>query len=170
MNRNEKVWYACYGSNLNAERFRYYIEGGDCPYNGRNYPGCADQTLWTDSRTRTFAGELYFGNESRTWDGKGVAFFDPEANGTVIMRLYLITRGQLLDVQDQEGLSGDWYGWLVPLGEADAIPVYTFTSESRRPANPPSEAYLAVIREGLVEGCGLSEAEADAYLSAAIGN
>ena len=28
MRENDKVWYACYGSNLSAERFSYYIEGG----------------------------------------------------------------------------------------------------------------------------------------------
>ena len=35
----EYVWYACYGSNLSADRFRCYIEGGVCAENGRSYEG-----------------------------------------------------------------------------------------------------------------------------------
>ena len=32
---DEYVWYVSYGSNMLEERFRYYIEGGHCTYNGR---------------------------------------------------------------------------------------------------------------------------------------
>ena len=167
MDRSDKVWYACYGSNLKAKRFKCYIVGGYCPCNGKHYRGCADKTLWADSKVSRFNGELYFGNESGTWDGKGVAFFDPKAAETVIMRLYLITWGQLLDVQGQEGTSPRWYGRLVSLGEENGIPIHTFTSESRRPANPPSEKYLAVIREGLIE-CGIPVQTANSYLNKAL--
>jgi hypothetical protein len=168
MKTNDKVWYACYGSNLKAKRFECYIIGGYCPCNGKYYRGCTDKTMWAESKTRNFNGELYFGNESRTWGGNGVAYYDPEKTGTVIMRLYLITWGQLLDVQKQEGKSSSWYGRLVSLGNEDGIPVYTFTSEFRHEFNPPSDKYLAVIRDGLVNECGVSENEAGAYLASAL--
>lgn len=40
MKDNDKVWYACYGSNLCADRFKYYILGGECPYNGTLKVNC----------------------------------------------------------------------------------------------------------------------------------
>ncbi|MBQ1632286.1 MAG: hypothetical protein II049_05640 [Clostridia bacterium] len=169
MNKKDKVWYACYGSNLCADRFKYYIVGGDCLYNGKHYDGCEDKTMWTESRVRRFKGDLYFANVSRFWGGKGVAFFDPDGTGTVIMRLYQITYGQFLDVQQQEGPLPNWYGRTVLLGaDETGIPIYTFTSAQRGLPNPPADQYLAVIREGLVNGCGIGEAEVNAYLQSAI--
>ena len=52
MKENDKVWYACYGSNLCAERFMYYIVGGHCPFNDKDYDGCRDKTMWTESKIR----------------------------------------------------------------------------------------------------------------------
>ena len=168
MKENDNVWYACYGSNLHADRFRYYIEGGLCPYNGVQYEGCGDRTTWTDSRIRRFPGDLYFANVSGTWDGKGVAFYDPNGSGTVVMRLYRITWGQLLQVQRQEGDHPMWYGRLVPLGtEQDGVPVYTFTSAQRGTPNPPAAAYLELIRDALINECGLRKEAAETYLQAA---
>ena len=68
MDRSDKVWYACYGSNLKAKRFKCYIVGGYCPCNDKHYRGCTDKTLWADSKVGRFNGELYFGNESESFE------------------------------------------------------------------------------------------------------
>ena len=163
---DEPVWYACYGSNLSAERFACYIAGGDCRENGRHYDGCADTTLWTDSCLREYPGGMYFAQKSGSWDGCGVAFYDPLLPGTTHMRLYRISRDQLHDVQAQEGCSPRWYGRLLTLGvHEDGCPICTITSVMRHERNAPGEAYLGLIRRALVGECGLSEPDADAYLA-----
>lgn len=45
LKRNDMVWYACYGSNMHLDRFKYYIEGGLYTVNNRYYEGCSDKTL-----------------------------------------------------------------------------------------------------------------------------
>lgn len=165
MKENDKVWYACYGSNLCAERFMYYIVGGHCPFNDKDYDGCRDKTMWTESKIRKFPGDLYFANVSRSWGKKGVAFYDPNGSDMVVMRLYKITWGQLNDVQDWEGRSAKWYGNLVLLGsDEDGLPIYTFTSAERSADNPPHENYISLIRDALVTECGLSKEDAAVYL------
>lgn len=168
MKENDKVWYACYGSNLCADRFKYYIAGGLCPYNNVRYEGCDDKTLWKESKIRRFPGNLYFANSSGTWGGKGVAFFDPNGTDSTVMRLYKITWGQLLGVQRREGRSPVWYGNLVSLGvDDDGTPVYTFTSAHRGAETAPHENYISLIRDALVKECGISRTEAEAYLDEA---
>ncbi len=56
-----------------------------------------------------------------------------------------------------------------PAGSNMPLPLLTFTGDPSEvfsmPYNPPSDAYRAVIRSGLLE-CGMSGAEADEYLNA----
>lgn len=165
MNPTDAVWYACYGSNLLSDRFLCYLDGQKRSFYGVTLrsQGCKNKSLWTDSATELFPGRLYYAKYSRTWGG-GVAFFDPEACGTVRMRLYRITWEQFCSLQAQECGSSDWYSRSVLLGVGkDGAPVYTVTSPERYPSRAPSEAYRNVIRDGLLE-CGLSPAQADAYL------
>lgn len=162
---SDPVWYACYGSSLDAERFACYIEGGTCKANGRYYSGCTDKTLWTESMHSMFGGGMYYGNSSSAWNGKGVSFYDIKAPGFTFMRLYKITMGQLLEIQVQEGASNNWYGNLLCLGvNSDHCPIYTLTSVERRPENEPDPAYLELMKKAMVEQCGYSEKMADAYL------
>ena len=164
----DRVWYAAYGSNLQADRFRCYLQGGTCKENGRSYPGCSDKTLWKKSKVRSFKGRLYFGNRSSSWNHGGVAFFAPEGEGEVWMRLYRISRQQLLEIQQQEGCSDAWYGNLVFLGtEQDDRPVYTFTSAEKREKHAPDSAYLELIRTALMKECGMNKRKADRYLAKA---
>ena len=157
----DEVWYACYGSNLSAERFRYYILGGD--YMEKHYDGCRDRTLWKDSRIGKLPGRMVFGRRSGRWNG-GVSFYLPDAEGETVMRLYRITAGQMMDIMEQEGSSPNWYGRIVCLGYRDGLPIYTLTAESVNEQNDPSEEYREVIRNALVEDCGLTERDADCYL------
>ena len=129
----DAIWYAVYGSNLCKKRFMYYVEGGDCEENGRHYDGCHRKQLVSDEEFRTwFPGRMYFGNNSGTWNDKGVAFYDPSASGKTFMRMYKVTREQLKEIQGQEGKSASWYGRVLALGiHADGCPIYTLTSEFR---------------------------------------
>ncbi len=168
----EYVWYACYGSNLSSKRFKCYIEGGVCEENGRNYGGCySDKSLWIDSKVRKFPGTIFFANNSGSWDGKGVAFYDPDAEGEVIMRLYKITKEQLDEVQKQEGPSQRWYGRKINLGtEGDGCPIYTITNGVEISHNSPSEKYVSLIKRALIEECDLHVDEADKYLNNVVSN
>lgn len=132
LDENDYVWYACYGSNLDQERFLRYIEGGTA-VNGRTYQGCRDKSLWTDRKAAVYDGTIYFGNRSGSWDGSGVAFYDPDGTGQTHMCLYKITLGQLQDVHIQEGKVPNWYNQLLWLDEVDGCPVYTITASALRP-------------------------------------
>ena len=162
MRNNDLVWYACYGSNLSYDRFLHYIQGGW--YEGKWYEPCSDPTPPRDSRIRSFQGRMYFANRSR-WEGKGAAFFDPDGEESVIMRLYLITREQLAHVKTKECDRAEWYGREVRLGEEDGIPVITLTSVSPNPFNAPCARYVEVIRNALIKECGISEQETGEYLN-----
>lgn len=161
MNKTNPVWYACYGSNLSYDRFLHYIQGGW--YEGKWHKRCADPTPPADSRIRFYKGRMYFANRSR-WEGKGAAFFDPDGEESVIMRLYLITREQLDHVKTEECDRDEWYGREVCLGEEDGIPVITLTSVRPNPFNAPSARYVEVIRNALIAECGMAEEDADVYL------
>ena len=166
---SDRVWYACYGSNLKSERFACYIQGGLCAENNHEYVGCSDKTLWSGSCLRDYPGRMYFGQRSGSWKEagvpKGVAFYDPSQPGVTHMRLYQISRAQLHDLQFQEGGGQDWYGRILTLGvHADGLPIYTFTSEVHHAHNAPSGAYFNLIRNALIQECEIPEAEADAYL------
>ena len=162
------VWYAGYGSNLSGARFACYIAGGVCEENGRTYAGASDPTPPRAVCTDRYPGSLYFGNSSPSWNNCGTAFYDPSQRlgyESVYMKLYLITRGQLYDVMRQEGMSPNWYGRLVCLEvDSHGIPVYTLTSESRRPYNPPDPAYVELMRKVLEGEFRLGKREVKRYL------
>ena len=165
--KDDLVWYAGYGSNLSSDRFSCYISGGTCAENGRTYTGSSDPTPPRAVQKRSFPGTLYFGNNSSSWGGCGVAFFDPaqkDVCSTVHMKLYLITRQQLHDVMRQEGPSANWYGRLICL-EVDnqGIPVYTLTSETHRPETAPATAYTDLIAEVLQKEFKLGKRQIQSY-------
>lgn len=149
-----KVWYACYGSNISFDRFRYYITGGTYPLTGKTYPGCRDKTLPTESTPILIPYEMYFGNESRSWGRCGVAFLDISKPSVIIGRAYLITDEQFEDVHRQEGLTSDWYDKIVDLGVDRGYPIKTFTNSIRRQENRPSAVYLQEIERGMRELIG----------------
>ena len=174
-NLTEKVWYACYGSNLLEERFLCYIQGGQ-PNGAKTInKGCRDKTLPTDSEDFYICSELYFARNSGNWDNGGVAFirttFEPQAS--TLGRIYLISKEQLLDVAQQEtnteteltidfdkAISEEsftfkrrsWYGNLLYLGQHNDYPIFTLTNENDlQPLTKPSSNYLITIINGLKE-------------------
>lgn len=171
-NDDDAVWYAGYGSNLSKNRFMRYTKGGVCRENGKEYSGCTIDHLISNEEDRAwFPGRMYFGNKSGTWNHKGVAFYDPNASGRTFMRMFKVTRQQLREIQGQEGPSANWYGRIQALGiHADGCPIYTLTSETRRPANVPDETYLSLIIRALIEENGFTENEANLYLALCLNN
>lgn len=102
--RTDKVWYACYGSNLSRKRFLCYIKGGTPDFADREYPGCTDRTPPQDERNILIPHRLYFAHQSEIWGNAGVAFLDHERDHDMITlgRMYLISSEQFVQVFRQE--------------------------------------------------------------------
>lgn len=82
--------------------------------------------------------------------------------------MWKITREQYEEVKTQEGPG--WYGYEIPLGDEDGIPVYTITNKNNlNNILQPSEAYLKTIALGLKETYKFSNEEVANYLIEKIG-
>lgn len=148
------VWYACYGSNVNRERFMKYIRK------------CEDTTPPMEEEPMLIEHPIYFANKSGRWDNKGVAFLDISRKGICYGKRYLITLEQLEEIHIQEGPSERWYNKLVDLGSEDGIPIKTITHyPSDLEENMPSNSYLEVIRKGVQEAYpNLTKVDIEVYL------
>jgi hypothetical protein len=156
----KKVWYVAYGSNLLLERFMCYIRGGRFREYSKEYKGCTNRTPPECNKQYMLPYELYYGNKSSTWCGRGVAFIDADKKGECSGRAYLITDEQFYEIQKQEGSSANWYGRIVELGkDENDIPYRTFTSKIRNEDNEPSIEYKQIIEEGLEETRGQNNAD-----------
>ncbi len=143
MKKNDLVWYACYGTNLVLDRFMRYVKR------------CADSAAPRERRPLRIPHRLYFAKSSPKWDDKGLAFVNPveDSEEVTLGRAYLITRAQYEEIRFMEcgkNLNG-WYKHELPLGTIGKYPVFCFTAPGMLAANPPSEKYLDVLREGLME-------------------
>ncbi|MES2616685.1 MAG: hypothetical protein V4613_02340 [Bacteroidota bacterium] len=189
-NLQDKVWYACYGSNILEERFLCYIKGGQPKGAKTIYEGCSDKTLPAENEDCYISSELYFSKASSNWDNGGIAFirtvFEPQAS--TIGRMYLITKGQLIDIARQETntkteLTIDfdkaisdcsfifkrpsWYGNILYLGEQHGYPVFTLTNENDlQPFTKPSTNYIKTISEGIKEAHNFDDRTILEYLRA----
>ena len=180
------VWYVAYGSNLNAERFRCYIDGGSAAGSRRRNPGARDRTPVSGDRRVDLRHPLLFGGPSRMWAG-GTAYLDTAVDGHGVGRAWRISHGQFEDLVAQENQrpAGDvvidptvlWtggtvldarYGELVPLDPIDDEPAVTFSYITRPTPRPPDPAYVDVIRAGMAE-LGLSEVQAAGLLDPVLG-
>jgi hypothetical protein len=171
-------------------RLACYLAGGRPPGARRFYAGARDRTLPREDRAVHLPGRLWFGGESTVWGG-GIAFYDHDTTGPTPARAYRITTAQLADVAAQEmhrspapddpleaallsGIDGRHatgpgrYETLVAVGQLDGLPMLTFTAphgHADMPHAAPSAAYVAMIRAGLREAHGWSDAEVAAYLA-----
>jgi hypothetical protein len=146
--RPERVWYASYGSNLSAQRFLTYIEGGRPPGVRTRHIGCRDATPPLDDIAIRYTGALHFACESGRWGGQGIGFLDDTRTSQALGRAYNITSEQFDDVVAQEngGLrkgtptpltevldkgslttASGLYSQLVHIGDYNNMPVVTFT-------------------------------------------
>lgn len=146
---NDLVWYACYGSNMLEERFMCYIQGGICRFNNGSYSGCSDKTPPLKSLPVIIPYRMYFAKASLRWENKGVAFLDSNMSGYTLGRMYLITKEQFLEVQQQEGPA--WYGKKLLLGEKDGYDIVTFTNHCTLEENAPGQNYMNVLKLGMAE-------------------
>ena len=187
------VWYAGFGSNLSGERLSKYLQGGSAQGASRAERGARDPALPTHSERFVTQHQLYFALESTKWGGGGVAFLSPEptANSLLNARCHLhrITSEQFGDVYAQENrqpgpitldfdlleigspldLLDTVYGRVLMLDtHSNGEPIVTFTSAVGLQPNPPSEAYLNVVRSGLKEAFALDERAIADYLDGAI--
>lgn len=194
MIKQDKIWYASYGSNLLEDRFECYIKGGKPIGSNNLYQGCTDKTLPTESEEIYIKSELYFANKSKSWNGSGVGFIktDFDESKTTLGKMYLITKEQFIEVVKQETKNnGDlyidyekarksgslifkeksWYGNLIYLGEQNGNPIFTFTNEKNLTdkINAPSEEYLSIIINGIKETYNLSDLDIKEYLEKAEG-
>jgi hypothetical protein len=176
------VWYAAFGTNLSPARLDCYLRGGLPPGASRVHEGCRDPTPPRDQRPITIAGRLRFAGESTMWGG-GMAFFSPAGEGVVHARAYLLRLEQFGDLVAQEtrqpvgrtlvlaekgptrhGLSRV-YDVVLDLGDIDGHRLLTLSATHDHPANPPSEAYVRTMLDGLAEGFGLEPESRVAYLA-----
>ena len=58
------VWYACYVSNINYNRFMYYING-DINENYGTINGCVDKSKPVEEKKYIFKCPIYFSGESK---------------------------------------------------------------------------------------------------------
>lgn len=143
----EYVWYVAYGSNMNLERFMYYIKGGYYPLTGVSHAGCQDRSDPLDSYPFRIPYVRYFGLSYTNWGQGGVAFIDPMVRGSTLGRAYLITKQQYLGIKAQEG---PHYQYDLDLGEFKGHPVITCTSDRHVPGiAEPSPLYRFVYEQGL---------------------
>jgi hypothetical protein len=192
-NLQDKVWYACYGSNILEERFLCYIKGGQPKGAKTIYEGCIDRTLPTDNEEFYICSELYFARQSDNWNNGGVAFirtlFEPQVS--TIGRIYLVTKGQLIDIARQETntkteLTIDfdraiengsyifkkpsWYGNLLYLGQQNEYPIFTLTNENNlQPLTKPSKSYIKTISDGIKEVHHFDDKTVFEYLKTKLG-
>jgi hypothetical protein len=174
---NEKpqyVWYASYGSNINADRFLCYIKGGQPEGSAQVETGCKDPSLPVDDSTFIIDHPLYFAKEAGRWESQGVAFIglNKDNGNSTYSKKYLIKVDQFLDVVKQENNGIDfeidlnevkrqgsqvfqrdaWYGNILYMGEEKGFPIYTFTAPwdiNDVEWKKPSHAYLKTIIKGL---------------------
>jgi hypothetical protein len=181
------VWYASYGSNMDADRFACYIAGGTPQGGSRNYVGCEDKSLPVADMGIEMPQQLYFAGESKVWTG-GLAFLSHGLGHEPTKgKAYLITPNQFEQVAAQESwrdqpLSLDMtalraagrltmgdgtgnYDEMIYCGDQDGFPIISFTAPTeRRPYTKPSGAYLRMISGGLRRAHDLSNEEVYAYL------
>jgi hypothetical protein len=184
------VWYVSYGSNMSADRFACYIEGGLPPGGSRENPGARDRRLPARTIPVDLPGTVYFAGESPQWGG-GVAFYDHAAPGGAAARGYLVTAEQFADIAAQEmyraphdgnplaelvrsPLDGGRhqvgpgrYETLLEVGRHEDLPLLTFTSPHGRDHvehTRPTEAYLATVRDGLRQSRGWDDERITSYL------
>lgn len=187
-NKNEYIWYLCYGSNLSKKRFLCYIQGGQPIGSNKSYEGCQNKALPVKEMPVELNYELYFALCSKTWQDGGIGFIKADLNENQRTKayLYLITKEQFLEVVQQEIGSkkqveidfknitegnpyvfkeGVKYGKIIYFGEEDSYPVYSFThSQDLTVYSKPSPEYLKTIISGLAESHKISRQDVLDYL------
>lgn len=168
---NEYVWYVSYGSNMLRERFMCYIEGGS--FEGSRYrQPCEDTTPPVAVKTVEIPYDMYFGNESGSWENGGVSFIDTSKEGNALGVAYLITKKQFSHVAKEENggrfpKSGyRWYEDIIDIGTMDGFKVKTITNNNLRDYNDPCSKYKNILCRGILQNWpNMSDDEINDYLN-----
>lgn len=164
------VWYVSYGSNMLKERFMCYIKGGSFRGSRCREP-CRDTSLPKAVKTVEIPYDMYFGNESGSWENCGVSFIDTSKEGNALGVAYLITEEQFKHVMEQENGgyfpgNGEWYTDIIDLGTMNGFKVKTITNPILRDYNKPCQKYLDALHEGIKENWPrMSDEDIDDYLN-----
>ena len=180
-----RVWYVAYGSNLLGARLQIYLDNS------------GDPTPPADRCAMVLPHRLFFADWTKRWSG-GCAFIDPtvDSEANTLVTAWSLTEPQFLSVLSQENgrrtsdadldlasldlaslgpgertLVGDSrYAVVLGCPSPDARPAVTFTTPSLPLPSPtrPSALYVDTIVAGLVEGHGIDDDEARAYVAARI--
>jgi len=172
--KEQLIWYACYGSNMDLQRFLIYIQGGNLIVNGRakTYRRCEDDAQEPrNSESYIIHHRLYFAKESETWNQHGVGFISTKKDmrSLAYARLYLINRTQfehlfasengrrttnidyeIIDSNKFQDFDYNFYSRIIQLEDNyKGYPVMTFTNKEILPINNPMDEYLQLISNGL---------------------
>jgi hypothetical protein len=101
------IWYACYGSNMDLDRFLKYIQGGQLTVNGvkRDYTACpTDTSSPKHSEPYSIDRKFFFAKKSKTLNEHGVGFISNKKNNKskTFGKLYLISEAQFSHLFAQE--------------------------------------------------------------------
>ncbi|HEY8891731.1 MAG TPA: hypothetical protein VIM70_15935 [Clostridium sp.] len=146
-----------------------YIQGGFSRFNNKKYTPCNDKSAPLEDKHINIPYKLYFGNNSGSWEGGGVAFLEPKRNDNIntLGKMFLITEEQFNDINEQE--SSIWYNLIIDLGTLNGVAIKTFTHSDMFTRNLPVQRYLKVIEEGISETYPeLSKNEIENYLKLSI--
>lgn len=149
-NNEDYVWYACYGSNINYERFMYYING-DASGKYSTINGCIDKSEPVEERKYIFECPIYFAGNSKKWGGGGFTFLDYEHKGKSYGKIYKLKMSQFKDVLEQEQ-GCKLYDAILLVDYIEDLPVFTFSARHKLYdlLQDPSFQYKEVIKNGLL--------------------
>jgi hypothetical protein len=184
------IWYACYGSNMDSDRFIKYIQGGEISINGKikTYKPCiTDKKAPRSSEPYLLNRRFFFAKESPTWDNHGVAFISKwsKTKSKTFAKLYLISRtqfshlfaqenGRLTVVVDYDKLflnryldfDFNFYNRIILIDQNHkGYPILTFTNKYKLTTNRPLFGYAKLIFNGLQTTHKLEAKEAFDYLT-----
>ena len=175
--KSNYVWYVSYGSNMLFDRFICYIRGEQFEEGVRKPDPCNDLSDPVAKMNIDIPYNMYFRNESRSWDYMGVSFLDIHKPGSSLGVAYLITREQYEHVFCQENGGNEpedcpnWYNKACSLGFIDGYEVVTITNSETKRYNAPSEKYINTLKRGLRENYSdMSDEDIDNYLARCMEN
>ena len=103
--KDVRVLYACYGSNLMEERFHCYLRGGRVDGMKHDCPGARDPSPALESHNIRMPYRVFFAHaDESVWGYGGGAMLDitPSDKHQCYMRLYKVTLPQFNDIVAQE--------------------------------------------------------------------
>lgn len=184
------IWYACYGSNMDLDRFLKYIQGGQLTVNGetKKYKACpTDTSKPKNSEPYSIDRKLFFAKESKTWDKHGVGFISNRKNkkSKTMGKLYLISEAQFSHLFAQENsrdtvainfdklskqgildFDFNFYNRIVQLDKNyKGFPILTFTNKNNLITNKPHSEYVQLISNSLKLTHKMTNKEVIDYLS-----